>query len=111
MTFSYIILLDEKNYNSSEKALYYVKESFHMTTGLKIFKFLLIMILFSLVMLPVDYLGQSLEGMWGMINFFYGVGVFLLLSWVFEMLLVSSYRHIMFTKKEDDMISTVEEKV
>lgn len=111
VTFAYIILLDEKHYTASEKALYYVKESFRITAGFKIFTFLLIMILFSLVMLPVDYLGKYLEDMWGMINFFYGIVVFLLLSWVFEMVLVSSYRHIMFTKKEDDMILTVEEIV
>lgn len=101
MNFSYIIMLDEKNYPEVQKALYYVKESFKITSWLKFFKFLVILILFTLIIIPIDYIWEYLEESWNLLQFLYWVIVFLLLNWVFEMLVVSVYKNIMLDKKDE----------
>lgn len=100
-TFASILMLDEKNYPETQKSLYYVKESFKITSWLKIFSFLAVLIAFTLIMLPIDYLWKYLEGSSSLLQFLYWVIIFLLLNWIFEMLIVSVYKNIMLDKKEE----------
>lgn len=101
VTFSYILILDEKNYPETQKALYYVKESFKITSWLKIFSFFAVLIAFTLIMLPIDYLWKYLENFWSLVVFIYWILIFLVINWIFEMLIVSVYRNIMLDKKEE----------
>lgn len=100
LSFSYMILLDKNNYADKKWISFYIKESFHITSWLKIFKFLYLMILFSLCMLPLNYLGESLKNVNMGIIFLYDVVIFLTISWLFEMYMVSIYQRIMLYKKE-----------
>lgn len=101
VTFSYILMLDEKNYPETQKAIFYVKESFKITSWLKIFSFFALIIVFTLVMLPIDYLWKYLENFWSFVTFIYWILIFLAINWLFEMFIVSIYRNIMLDKKEE----------
>lgn len=112
MNYAYIIMLDEENYSNEKSALYYVKESFTLTAGVKFFKFLLVAVLFSVcILFPIDYLGQYLEWIDSKIGvFFYTIVVFLTINGLFEMLLVSTYYSIMFgeNRGNEEIIETQE---
>jgi len=99
LTFAYVIMLD-KNYKENQKWIFYIKESFKITSWMKIFKFILVMIIFTILILPFDYIWKSLEELnfW---SFLFWVFVFLVLNWLFEMLVISVYRNIMLDKKEE----------
>lgn len=114
MNYAYIIMLDEKNYPERKSALSYVKESFAITSGIKVFKFLLIAILFSVVVLiPINYIGSIIETeAYSFTELIFGIFVFLTVNGLFEMLLVSSYYSIMLGKnRENDIIIETQEIV
>lgn len=101
LTFACIVILDE-NYDETQKWIFYIKESFKITSWIKIFKFLLVILIFSIIMIPFDYIWKIVEDM-SFLNFLYRIFIFLLLWWVFEMLIVSIYKNIMVgsIKKEE----------
>ncbi len=98
LTFSYIILIDDKNYKEVQKSIFYIKESFRISSWIKIFKFFLFLIIFTIIMLPFDYIWRNLEETWAY-AFLYWIFVFLIINWLFEMLVLSIYKHIMLDKK------------
>lgn len=96
ITFAYLIYLDERNSEEvDKKSLYYIKKSFEITWWLKIFKFLLFMVIFTIILLPVQYLTNYLEDVWWITYFLYSVITFLTISWLFEMFFLSVYRNLM----------------
>lgn len=97
LSFSYIILIDRKNYSEKLGISFYIKESFRITAGLKIFKFLYFMVLFSIFMIPFDYLGTFIENRHEAIVLAYGFMIFLTIWWLFEMYIVSIYRNVMLS--------------
>ncbi len=115
MNYSYIIMLDEENYPQTQSALSYVKESFKITSGVKIFKFVWVALLFSLcIMLPIDYLAQYLENIDAQVlGFVYGIIIFLCINGLFEMLLVSTYYSIMLpqTEKKEVPLTHISEEI
>lgn len=100
MSFAYIILMDSKNYTQKQSASFYLKESFALTKGLKIFKFILVLIVFTILMFPIDYIGGKIDELHQVFVMVYSLFIFLVLGGVFEMLIVSLYRRVMLDKKE-----------
>ncbi|MDD5213880.1 MAG: hypothetical protein PHG82_05630 [Candidatus Gracilibacteria bacterium] len=95
LSFSYIIFLDKDIYSDENKISFYVKESFNITSGLKIFKFLLLIIIFSIFMIPFDYLGSLVENRHQAIVLLYSLILFLTIGGLFEMYIVSIYKRVM----------------
>lgn len=97
MNYSYIIMLDEKNYPERKSALFYVKESFKITSGVNVFFFFLVALVFSIcIVLPVDYIGKYIEAMeYPLVEALFSLIIFLTMNGLFEMLLVSTYYSIM----------------
>lgn len=98
MTFAYIIMLDEKNYPNKEKWLFYIKESYKITSWIKIFKFLLIIILITIFFYPIGIIWKYIEWFWKLFSFIYWIIIFLFLNWLVEMIFVSMYKNIMLDK-------------
>lgn len=97
LSFSYIILMDTKNYSEKSGISFYIKESFRITAGLKIFKFLYFMVLFSIAMIPINYLWTFIENRHEAIILLYGFLIFLTIWWLFEMYIVSIYKKVMLS--------------
>ncbi|MDD5770076.1 MAG: hypothetical protein PHE25_03845 [Candidatus Gracilibacteria bacterium] len=121
ISFTYIILIDGEVNNYEKKALFYIKESFKISNGfIKLLKFIFFLIVFTIIMIPFDYLGDyiSQTNSWGIINS-YGIVMFLVFSGLFEMYIVSIYKKIMLVNsksivdetKENDVLETEVEKV
>lgn len=100
LSFSYVIFLDKDNYAEENKIYFYVKESFKITSWLKIFKFLLLIILFSIFMMPFDYLWKIVENYHQVIVLIYSFIIFLTISGLFEMYIVSIYKRVMLNLPE-----------
>lgn len=111
MNYSYIIMVDEDRYKDSQKAIFYVKESFRITTWVKVFKFLLVVILFSIVLLPFDIIGEYLSDIESNWAFIYYIFTFLCITGLFEMFLVSTYKHIMLPKINQGTVVVDEEEI
>lgn len=62
LSFSYLILLDKENYPEEKNAKFYVKESMRITSSpYKVFKILVIVILFTLIMLPFLIIWRTID--------------------------------------------------
>lgn len=109
MSFSYVIMLDDKNYTEKQKALFYVKESFKISSGVKIFKFLLMVIIYTIILLPFDYIWGKVEEM-ELVSFLYWILIFFVFGWVFEMLVVSIYKNIMLWENNLEIFNTEEKE-
>lgn len=109
MSFSYVIMLDDKNYTEKQKALFYVKESFKISSGVKIFKFLLMVIIYTIILLPFDYIWGKVEEM-ELISILYWILIFFVFGWVFEMLVVSIYKNIMLWENNLEILNTEEKE-
>lgn len=109
MAFSYIILVDEKNYPTKESAWFYVKESFAISWGWKVFPYIGIMILFALTLWLLDMIFQwifeYIGSLWWslfLLELLYWVVVFLLFTWLTEMVYVSLYFSIMRGENQEN---------
>jgi len=114
VSFSYMILMDSKNYPEKKSAMFYVKESFFISKGVKIFKFILFLILFTLIMLPFDYIGNYVETHFASFIFIYGIILFVILGNIFEMYVISIYRRVMLEHqplKIEELKKEVEEEI
>lgn len=109
MSFAYIILMDQKNYPEKYSASFYLKESFAMTKWVKIFKFILLLIIFTLLMFPIDYIGSKVETLHDVFVTLYTIMIFLVLGWVFEMWIVSMYRRVMLDKNNTSFPVEIQE--
>lgn len=60
--FSYLILADSKKFDYKRSAFSYIKESFILTKWLKkIFKFILVSLIFIIAILPINYISNILD--------------------------------------------------
>ncbi len=74
MSFSVFIFMDEKNYKDDEKAIYYIKESISLTNGWKkILKFILVILLSALVLLPLSYITDSFSSSLKDLNYYIAI--------------------------------------
>lgn len=114
VSFSYMILMDEKKYKIYTDTLFYVKESFAITKGWKILKFIVCIIIFTALMFPFDYIGDFINQRSFFERVWYGIIIFLLLGWLFEMYITSIYRNIMFmwwdNIPNNEVTTSIEEK-
>ena len=106
-----MIMMDAKNYPETKGASFYIKESFAVSKGIKIFKFILFLIIFTLIMLPFDYLGNIVETNFASLVFAYWVIIFIALGNIFDMYIISVYRRVMLNQNwnVDEKIESVEE--
>lgn len=105
LSYSYILILDENKDELKDKTwLYFVKKSFEITSWIKkLFKFLVLLILFSIFMYIISFIWEKLEDFWNLAKIIYTIVVFLFINWLFEMLIVTTYYEIMI--KEDNSLA------
>lgn len=106
LSFSYMIMMDAKNYPETKGASFYIKESFALSRGWKVFKFILFLIIFTLIMLPFDYIGNYIENNLASLVFPYSVLLFIALGNVFDMYMISVYRRVMVSPSDHSDEST-----
>jgi hypothetical protein len=62
VVFSYFIFSDDKYYDENKNVLSYIKESFNKTRKIKdLFKYISIFVIYIILILPINYLDQTLE--------------------------------------------------
>jgi hypothetical protein len=96
------------------KYLSYIIESIRMTSWIKFFKFLLVVLLYSIVMSIIEFLGWFLYELWSAWYYLFSLLSFLFTFGLFEMLFVTSYRNIMmngimFKSEETVEVESLEE--
>lgn len=104
VSFAVILFLD-KNKNPEEKSwLFYVKDSFNISSWLKIFKFLWVLIIYTIILMPFNFLFSFLWDYenW-IIDFWVFLVNFLVFSWLFEMLLLSIYKNVMIWENKEEV--------
>jgi len=95
ITFSFINIVDSKRFPKIEKnTRVYIKDSFKISWGIKILKFILMLLILWLILLPFNYLRDVI-----IVNIYtyiwYTLFMFLAFTWLFEMLVVSLYKRVM----------------
>ena len=100
LSYTYILMLDENKDELKDKSwLYFVKKSFQITSWIKkLFKFLVLLILFSIFMYIISFIWEKLEGFGNIAKTIYTIIIFLFINWLFEMLVVTTYYEIMIKK-------------
>lgn len=113
LSFSYMIMMDSKNYSEKKWASFYIKESFAVSKWVKIFKFILFLIIFTLIMLPFDYIGNYVENNLASMILPYSVILFIALGNIFDMYIISVYRRIMIgdANHEEKIQETKQEEI
>ncbi len=108
LSYTYILMLDGNKDELKDKSwLYFVKKSFEITSWIKkLFKFLVLLILFSIFMYIISFIWEQIEDMWNLVKAIYTIIIFLFINWLFEMLIVTTYYEIMIkdTKLIDENI-------
>lgn len=92
-----------------KKYLFYIIESFKISSWVKIFKFLLMVIIYTIILLPFDYIWGKVEEM-ELVSLLYWILIFFVFGWVFEMLVVSIYKNIMLWENNLEILNTEEKE-
>lgn len=103
ISFSQVLIIDEKFSNLWNNALSYIKESFKITKWIKILKFLVIFFLFIIITMPFDLLSYYLSDKWKIIKTIISIFTFILIWWLKEMVIVSIYKRIMLNENNDNL--------